>query len=98
MAIRVGVGDLIRNSNILKEYDYVEIEDKKTHKLRGIFVSGKVAEDFKRFLEEEKQKKIQEKLNALNNIIEFAKSSRNYFLDKFDKNDTKILQKVKGII
>jgi DNA mismatch repair ATPase MutS len=98
MAIRVGVRDLIRNSNILKEYDYVEIEDKKTHKLRGIFVSGKVAEDFKRFLEEEKQKKIQEKLDALNNIIEFAKSSRNYFLDKFDKNDTKILQKVKGMI
>ena len=88
MTIRVGVRDLIRNSNILKEYDYVEIEDKKTHKLRGIFVSGKVAEDFKRFLEEEKQKKIQEKLDALNNIIEFAKSSRNYFLDKFDNNDT----------
>ena len=98
MTIRVGVKDLIRNSNILKEYDYVEIEDRKTHKLRGIFVSGKVAEDFKRFLEEKKQKKIQEKLDALNNIVEFAKSSRNHFLDKFDKNDPKILQKVKGMM
>jgi len=27
----------MRNSNILKKYGYVEIEDKKSHKLRGVF-------------------------------------------------------------
>lgn len=75
MAIRVGVRDLIRNSNILKKYDYVEIEDKKTHKLRGIFISGKVAEEFKKFLEKKKQKKIKEKLEAFENIVSMPTGS-----------------------
>ncbi len=94
--IRVGIRDLIRNSNILKKYDYVEIEDKKTHQLRGVFLSREMAKEFKKYLEEKKKKRIQEKLNALDNIVKFAKSSKNSFLKQFEKDDFKVLQKVKG--
>ncbi|GEM_PF-2417257 len=94
--IRVGIRDLIRNSNILKKYDYVEIEDKKTHQLRGVFLSKEMAKEFKKYLEEKKKKRIQEKLNALDNIVKFAKSSKNSFLEQFEKDDFKVLQKVKG--
>ena len=94
--IRVGIRDLIRNSNILKKYDYVEIEDRKTHQLRGVFLSREMAKEFKKYLEEKKKKRIQEKLNALDNIVKFAKSSKNSFLEQFEKDDFKVLQKVKG--
>ena len=94
--IRVGIRDLIRNSNILKKYDYVEIEDRKTHQLRGVFLSKEMAKEFKKYLEEKKKKRIQEKLNALDNIVKFAKSSKNSFLEQFEKDDFKVLQKVKG--
>ncbi len=94
---KIGVRDLVRNSNQLKDYDYVEIEDKKTHKIRGIFISGKVAAEFKKYLKEKKEKQIQEKMDALDSIVKFAKSSHNPFLKEFDKSDVNILQKVKGI-
>ncbi len=94
--IRVGIRDLIRNSNILKKYDYVEIEDRKTHQLRGVFLSREMAKEFKKYLEEKKKKRIQKKLNALDNIVKFAKSSKNSFLEQFEKDDFKVLQKVKG--
>lgn len=98
LEMRVGIRDLMRNSQILKKYDYIEIEDKKTHKLRGIFISGKMAEEFQKFLKEKKQQEIQEKLDALSSIVENAHSSHNEFLDQFEKDDTKILQKVKGMM
>ena len=69
MTTKVSVRELVRNSNILKEYDFVEVEDKKSKKLRGIFVSPKLADEFKEFLEAKKQQKIQKKIDALNAII-----------------------------
>ena len=99
MAImRVGIRDLIRNSNILKDYDYVEIEDKKTKQFRGVFLSEKMAKEFKKYLEEKKQKKIQEKLDAIENIVQSVNSSANPFLEQFDKDDPKVLQKTKGMM
>ncbi len=50
---------------------------------------------------EEKYEKysIEEKLEALERIIKSAKKlGPNKFLEQFDKNDNKILQKVKGMI
>ena len=96
--IRVGIRDLIRNSNILKEYDYVEIVDKKTHQFRGVFLSEKMAKEFKQYLEDKKQKEIQEKLDALESIVDFAHNSKNSFLEQFAKDDPKVIQKVKGIM
>jgi len=39
--IKIGIRELVRDTSILDRYDYIEIEDKKTHKSKGIFVSGK---------------------------------------------------------
>jgi len=98
MAIRVGIRDLVRNTNILKEHDYVEVEDKKSKKLKGLFISEKLAKEFHEYLEKKSQKEIQEKLDALNSIVEFSKKSNNIFLEGYDKDDPKVLQKVKSMM
>ena len=51
MTTKIGMRELSRNSNILDGYDYVEIEDKKTHEFKGLYVSAKYADDFKKFLD-----------------------------------------------
>ncbi len=63
MTIKVGMRELARNSNILDGYDYVDVEDKKTHEYKGLFISPKYAEEFKAFLEDKISKEQQEKLD-----------------------------------
>lgn len=69
MTKTVGIRDISRNSNILQGYDYIDIEDKKTHEYKGLFVSPKFANDIKKYLE----KKIsQEKQNEFDEIMQFS--------------------------
>jgi len=65
MTIKVGIRELARNSNILDSYDYVEVEDKKTHEYKGLFISPKYADEFKRFLDDKISKEHQLKLDRL---------------------------------
>jgi len=65
MTKRVGIREVTRNFSILDEYDYVEIEDKKTHKIKGMFISEELIDDVKNFLEEKKAKEIQEQLDEM---------------------------------
>jgi len=65
MTIKVGMRELARNSNILDGYDYVEVEDKKTHEYKGLFISPKYADEFKAFLEEKISAEHQLKLDRL---------------------------------
>ncbi len=65
MTMVVGMRELARNSNILDGYDYVDVEDKKTHRYKGLFVSPKYANEFKRFLEDKIAANIQEQLNEI---------------------------------
>jgi len=65
MTMTVGMRDLARNSNILDGYDYVDVEDKKTHEYKGLFVSPKYADEFKSFLENKEAKEKQEKIDRL---------------------------------
>ena len=58
MTKRVGIREVTRNFSILDEYDYVDIEDKKTHEYKGMFISSKYAKEFKKFLDEKKQEKL----------------------------------------
>ena len=64
MTARLGVREVTRNFNILENYDYVEIEDKKTHNIKGLFVSSDLVEDVKGYLDKKlkisKQKEIDE--------------------------------------
>jgi len=65
----VGMRELSRNANILDGYDYVDVEDKKTHEYKGLFVSPKYADELKEFLD----KKIsEENKKKLDNIMQFA--------------------------
>jgi len=79
MTMTIGLRELSRNTRILDDYDYVEIEDKKTHKLKGLFISPKYADEFKRFLKEKISKKQQEKLDRL-----MKYTGKNEILTKFD--------------
>ena len=65
MTTTVGMRELSRNLNILDGYDYVDVEDKKTHEYKGLFVSPKYADEFKTFLEDKVSKQKQEKLDRL---------------------------------
>ncbi len=58
MTKRIGIREVTRNFSILDDYDYVEIEDKKTHEYKGMFISSKYAKEFKKFLDEKKQEKL----------------------------------------
>ena len=65
----IGIRELVRNSKIIENYDYVEIEDKKTHEKKGILISPKYADEFKKLLD----KKIsQAKQAKVDRIMQFA--------------------------
>jgi len=65
MTMTVGMRELARNSNILDGYDYVDVEDKKTHEYKGLFISPEYAEEFKKFLEAKISKEIQDQLDRI---------------------------------
>lgn len=69
MTMKVGIRDLSRNINILDGYDYLDVEDKKTHQYKGLFISPKYADEFKNFLEKKLRKEKKEKLNR---VMQFA--------------------------
>ena len=72
MTMRIGIRELTRNSSILDEADFIEIEDKKTKKLKGAFISEKYFEDVKKLIEakekEEKKRKFEKMLNLLDGL------------------------------
>jgi len=64
MTTTLSIRELTRNGAILGDYDYVDIEDKKSHLYRGVFVPERYAKSVKDYLERkilhEKQKKMEE--------------------------------------
>ncbi|BAF70497.1 hypothetical protein [Nitratiruptor sp. SB155-2] len=69
MTQKLGIREIVRNFTILDNYDYIEIVDKKSHKLKGLFVSSEFMDDVKEFIE---QKIKEKKEKELNKIIKFA--------------------------
>ena len=65
MTTTVGIRELSRNSKLLEQYDYVDVEDKKTHEYKGLFISPKYADEFKKYLDKKISKTIQEKLDEI---------------------------------
>jgi hypothetical protein len=65
MTMKVGIRELARNSNILDGYDYIEVEDKKTHEYKGLFISPKYADEFKTFLDNKISLEIQQQLDEI---------------------------------
>ena len=69
MTTTIGVRDISRNINMLQNYDYINIEDKKTKEYKGLLVSVKYADEIKEFL---KKKLQQERQKELDEIMQFA--------------------------
>jgi len=67
----ISIRDLSRNSDIFTQYDYVNIEDKKTKTYKGLLVSSQYAQMVKEFLNKTIAKEKEKKLNA---IMKFAGS------------------------
>lgn len=65
----MSIRELTRNGSMFGEYDYIDIEDRKSHEYKGVFISSKHAEDVKKFLERKLAKEKQEKLDR---IMKFA--------------------------
>ena len=55
----------------MKEYDYVNIEDKKTHQRKGLIVSNQYADEVEQYLKKIIAKKHQQDIN---DIMQFAGS------------------------
>ena len=65
MTLKVGIRELARNSNILSGHDYIDVEDKKTHEYKGLFVSPKYVDEFKIFLKDKISKELQQQLDEI---------------------------------
>lgn len=73
MTTRFGVREITRNFNILENYDYVEIEDKKTHTLKGLFVSAELLEDVKIFLDKKIKAKKRQEIDEMMQFVGMVK-------------------------
>ncbi len=64
MSITIGIRDFVRNSSVLSQHDLIDIEDKRTHQYKGVFVSAVHAQKVKDFVKQtikaEKQQKLDE--------------------------------------
>lgn len=65
MTTILGIRDLARNIDKLAQFDYVEIEDKKTKEYKGIFLSPSFAKEFKEYLAQKTKKEKNDKLTRL---------------------------------
>jgi len=69
MTKSMSVRDLTRSGSKLYEYDYIDIEDKKAHEYKGVFIPRQYADEVKKFLDE---KLLQERTEKLNAIMKFS--------------------------
>ena len=77
MTMKIGVRDLARNSNILTGYDYIDVEDKKTHEYKGLFVSANHAEMVKKFIDKKIRQKQQSELDEVLQFVGIADGDSN---------------------
>jgi len=61
----MSIRELTRNGSMFAEYDYIDIEDRKSHEYKGVFISSKYADEVKQFLEKKLAKERQEKLDRI---------------------------------
>ncbi len=88
MTARLGVREIVRNFNILENYEYVEIEDKKSHALKGLFVSAALLEEVKAFIDAKLAAEKQRKLDALMPFVGMVHGA-------FDTLDTQAIKAIK---
>jgi hypothetical protein len=89
----IGIRELSRNTKIMDNYDYIEIEDKKTHEKKGLLISPKYAEEFKKLLDEKINAEKQAKVNK---IMQFAGIANGEFTN-LTKQDIKKMKAQRDI-
>ena len=94
MAMRIGIREFTRNSSLLDESDFIEIEDKKTKKLKGAFISEKYLDDVRKLIEKRER---EEKKKELDFIMKYAGSIEieDRFKDKSYKEIREMVAKEK---
>ena len=69
MNTSMSIRELTRSGKLLSDYDYIDIEDKKSHQYKGVFISSQYAEEVKRFVESKLKEK---KKKQLKELLQFA--------------------------
>jgi len=90
----MSIRELTRSGKKLKEYDYIDIEDRKSHDYKGVFVSAKYADEVKKFLEKRLE---EERKNRVEDIMRFAGTVRieERFQDKTAREIREMIAKEK---
>jgi hypothetical protein len=78
MTTTIGIRELARGSSILKEYDYVNIEDKKTHQRKGLIVSDQYADEVEKYLKKIIAKKKQQRIDKIMKMAGTIKMDEKY--------------------
>ena len=94
MTIKMSIRELTRSGSKIADYDYIDIEDRKSHEYKGVLISAKYADEVKAFLETKITKEKQKKLDE---IMQFAGSVEieNRFRDKTTKEIRKMIAEEK---
>jgi hypothetical protein len=69
MTTTMSIRELSRSGKLFDQYDYIDIEDKKAHDYKGVFVPAQYAQMVKGFLEQELAR---EKQAEIEGIMQFA--------------------------
>ena len=69
MTTTMSIRELTRNGSMFGQYDYINIEDKKSNEYKGVFISSKYADMVKDFLKKEIEKQQKKELDE---IMQFA--------------------------
>jgi hypothetical protein len=51
MVTTLSIRELTRSGKILLDYDYIDIEDRKSHQYKGVFVPDRYAREVKEFID-----------------------------------------------
>ena len=68
MVATMSIRDLTRSSDSISEYDYIEIENKKSKKYHGLFIPPKHAKEMKEILDKKIADDKKAKLDELNSF------------------------------
>lgn len=91
MTARMSIRDLTRSGSSLLDYDYIDIEDKKAHEYKGVFVPNKYAEQVKAYIEKQIEK---EQDASLTELMQFA--GGNVLKDEFQELSPKELRSARS--
>lgn len=74
MTTSMSIRDLTRSGSVLMDYDYIDIEDKKSNEYKGVFVPKYLAAEVKEFIDKKLAKQKEDKKRSILKFAGIAKS------------------------